>query len=184
MAETAVRIPRPMPGPVQIMPPEPVPHEVPRMAQTRVVVPPKVWRPMPAEMDDMLSWLVPRLQEKHTALDVDRVVHWLRGEMNNRFSLLVRTTMMVGLFQIVQSPMEPAPDVAEVFVRSRAPNNEEAVLLYKFALDWAQSVSAREFFGNKDSDAAMLHVQPAMNSLQKGYEVKKKSLFCVKIKSR
>ena len=184
MSDTAVQIKRPEPGPMAPPPAEIPAWTPPRMAAQIKPVAPKVWRPMPAEMDDLLSWLIPRLQDPWAELNVDQTIHWLRSAMTDPRALFVRTGMTCGLFNVVLSPLNPVPVVSEAFFRSRAPNNEEAILAYKFAVDWAASLSARKFFWNYDSDAAVLHVQPALNSLQKGYAVKKKSLFCVNIATR
>ena len=184
MADTAVQIKNPDAGPT----PPPVPDipawTPPKMAAAFRPVAPKVWRPQMAEMEDLLSWIVPRLQDPWVNLNLDQVVNWLRSAMTDSRSMLVRTSMTCGLFTVALDALDPAPVVQEKFFRSRAPNNEEAVLAYKYVLDWAASIGARKFFWNMDSDAAVLHVQPALNSLQKSYACKKKSLFCVNIGSR
>jgi len=179
----ALTIKRNDPGPAAPPVEEPIPWKLPHMAQAAAVIAPKVWRPQLSEMDDLLSWLLPTLRKAWPDMSDDHTVADIRAAMTDPRSLLVRTSMVAGLF-VAARDRRDGLKVAEDFVRSRAPNNDEATLLYRFAEDWAASIGARRFLFNLDSDAAMLHVQPAMNNLQKGYKVKKESLYSVEMTQR
>lgn len=152
--------------PQPVFPPDPPPHVAPRMGgpAPKIEVP-KVWRVKEPELDGILGWLVPRLQERWPRLSVDGVWLWLRATMSDRNSLLIRTENVVGLFQFGQNVLEPWPIVTETFVRYREKDNEQACDLYRFAKSWTQGIGARELRFDLDSDASMIHIKPALQNM-------------------
>lgn len=155
-----------VPLPQPVYEPDPQPFNPPRMSgPLPKIEAAKVWRVKEPELDDILKWLVPRLQEKWPRLNADGVWLWLRATMSDRNSLLVRTENVVGLFQFNVNVLEPWPIVSETFVRYREKDNEGSVLLYQHAKEWAKGIGARELRFDLDSDASMIHIKPALQSM-------------------
>lgn len=160
---------------------EPAPFVVPRMGAVLGTASPstKVHRVQEAELEAVLSWLLPRMQEAHPNLPPDGFNAFLRSHLFGPLSLLVRTENVVGLAVARYTLFDPtAPIVEEIFVRSREPANAEASDLYVFMRDWAAGLGAREFGYNRDSDCAMTHhVSPALQDVKKNFKVQKHSVF-------
>lgn len=166
--------------------PEPAPFIVPRMGGVLGVplAAAKVRRVQEAELEDVLSWLLPRMQEAHPHLPPDGFNAFLRSHLFGPTSLLIRTANVVGLAVARYTLFDPtAPAVEEIFVRSREPANAEACDLYVFMRDWALGLGARCFDFNRDSDAAMTHhVVPALHSAKQNLKVTKSSVFSVALR--
>lgn len=155
-----------VPIPQPVYPEDPPPFVAPRMGGP----PPKleqaqVWRVKEPELDGICAWLVPLLKEEWPRLSVDGVWLWLRATMNERTALLIRTKNVVGLFYHSSDVLEPWPIVTEKFVRCREKDQEGTCLLYQFAKTWASGIGARELRFDLDSDAAMIHVRPALQTM-------------------
>jgi len=159
---------KPEPGPTAAPLPEPVLHAVPRMADASP--PPKgespqVWRVTQVELDKLVTWLVPDLKRQWPRLSEEGVWMWFRAAIGDRRTLFVRTKSVVGMFHAWTDELEPWPIVIEKFVRWKQTANEEAVLLYQFAADWAKRIGAREMRFNEDSYASMqLHIAPSLQT--------------------
>lgn len=170
------------PGPVAVLPEEPVPFAVPRMGGIdSAPVSREVWRVQEPDMAELASWLVPRLQKDAPDLDPQRLASWMRSCFHERSALLIRTQDMCGLFMSEQTALDVRPIVFEKWVRARDRSvpNEQAVALYRFAKDWAMAINAARMEINRDSDAPMLHVGPALSDIKKDHRVQKLTLHTV-----
>lgn len=73
---------------------------------------------------------------------------------------------MVGMWHSTADILEPSPIVIEKFVRGTGfATNEEAVMLYRYAKEWARQIRARECVLGTDTDASMTHVAQALQTL-------------------
>ena len=162
---------------------EPVPHVVPRMASPIQVSPPRVWRVNEGDFGETIDWLLPVLLKDYPKMLATGTVSWLRAVMNDRTQLFVRTRNIVGVFASEPSVFDTINTIVrEKFVRSREPSNDEAVLLYRYARDWAVSIRAGKMIINVDSDAGMTNsagVVPGLSDIVKGFTVKKHSIYAV-----
>lgn len=169
------------PGPVADPPAEPPPYTIPRMGTSTPVVPRTVWRVQEADLPELGTWLVDRLQKTWPQLDPNGLAMWLRACFQERSALLVRSREICGLFLAETTALDPRPIVRERWVRTKDKEtpNEQAVALYRFAKNWAASIGALEFSINHDSDAPMVHVHGTLSDVKKNHIVRKSSLYTV-----
>ena len=168
---------RPLPGPREAAPPEPPVYQPPRMTAWVPQAVPAVRRITEAGFDATAAWLVPRLIEDKSGADPDAVTAWLRQMMNDPAVFLMRTDDLVGLAEIRRTTLMPAGIVSEVFVRSREPNGEQAVLMYRAMRDWAALIGAAEFRFNIDSEVGIMHVAAALMDRERETTPKKRSVY-------
>jgi len=176
-------IPTYKPGPTAPLPQEPPQYVVPRMSQQMAPVErPKVWRVQEPDLAE-LQWLPARLAKEHPNVDPNALFSWLRAAIIDRTNLLVRTERVVGLFAAEMSVLDPGhPTVREKFVRMSEKTNEESILLYVYARDWAASIGATEFVYDLDSDASMVqHVNPALSDIRRDFALKKAVVYSVRM---
>lgn len=175
-------IPNPLPGPRLPPPPEPVAIPIPRMGPA-LGAPATAVRPVTeSEFAELCAWLVPRLAADHPGGHPDFVQFYLWERMLNKSCWLAHAGPLVGLAEFHRSPVAPLGFVTEVFVRSREPDNANAVLLYRAMRDWAIGVGAAEFRFNIDSDAAMTQVTPALFDLSRDIAPRKRSLYVAQLR--
>lgn len=173
-------IPSYKPGPVTALAPEPPAHTVPRMIQQGAIKKLPVWRVQEAEFNE-LQWLPQRLGKEYPNLSVDGLFSWMRAAINDRLTLFIRSTKIVGLFNAETTVLNPGhPTVRERWVRSSEKDNEEACLFYRYARDWAASIGAAEFVYDLDSDCSMtMHVNPVLSDVKKNFTIKKSTIYSV-----
>lgn len=171
------------PGPTGPAAPEPAPYQVPRSSPVLAAHRPAVWRVQEADLGVTADWLIPRLQQTHPRLSPEGLFSWLRATILDRTALFIRTELIAGLFVSEPNVLDVVhTSVIEKFVRSREVSNEEAILLYRFARDWAVSIRAGRMIVNRDSDCAMVnHVCPALSDVKKDFIVKKSSIYTVQL---
>lgn len=177
------------PGPTAPSPPEPAPYQTPHMSNLRLSDPPKVWRPHEVELEEIHSWLIPRLKDKWPRLSEEGVLFMLKAAIADNHILFLRTPDVVGLFDIMPGHvLESKPIVNERFVRQRGRHsqmkhdtgaNEQGIALYRHVRDYGKSIRAREFNWGGDTDQPYTIVASALQDSRIGSENQKTQTFRV-----
>ena len=101
------------------------------------------------------TWLLDRLKERW-ALNERNIYGWLKSSMLSRECLCIKTAHAVGFAQVTHRPLEPRPDVTEVFVKVENPSDEqqlrEGAVIYLEFQRWAKSMDAAELMVDRFTD--------------------------------
>lgn len=103
-----------------------------------------VRRVVPAEIDGILEWAVPRFQQRFPRCTPQSVWATLNLGCQGGNMLFVRTDSAVGLFIAERTPWEPELAVYDVFVCKKrdAQNEDERDAIYRAGLRWAEEIGA------------------------------------------
>lgn len=124
-----------------------------------------VWRVRYSELLEVDLMVTAKLKTAWPNLSEGGVGHWLRMSMNDRMACFCRTENVVGLFNAMNSVLDPRPIVVERFVRSKKPSPKEALALYTFVRDWAVSINALALQFGVDTDVKVIeHVIEKWNT--------------------
>lgn len=110
-----------------------------------------VRRVVHAELDEMISWGLPRFLRRFPRCTGEAMWPILALAVNGGAYYFCRTDNACGLFVVMTSPEEPEPFVVDKFVvkRREAADNEERDAIYRAGLEWAKSLNAVSYtFGS------------------------------------
>ena len=156
MAEPAVRIRNPDPGPIDPPPPEPVEVPIPRMTVHRVSAEAPVRRVQASDIDGLVETYGPLLREKWKRCDDSVLKLWFRQAISERDIWFFVAPKVLGMFHVEHTPLEPSARLVETFTRkSKGATNDEQVEFYRFIVSLAQSAKIVEVNFNIDSNCAM-----------------------------
>lgn len=105
-----------------------------------------------ADLNDMGSWLIDRLQKKFPHLYTRMLSGWLSGAMGSNEFLFLRTDNACGMAVMTNNPMQEQPVVTEVFVLSRNGDLAEAATFYPAFRRWAKQIGASDMVIEQFSD--------------------------------
>ncbi len=179
------------PGPTEPEPERPKVFNPPRVSGIKTIPmgDEDVRRVLPADLDSLSQWVIPALQEKWwgDSLSENSAYKYLLMGINDLRRLLICTKYVVGYFETVQDYPSLNIDVKTKFVvaQPNAKYGDEGVNIYKFALEWADSIGAREFEFDWRTDIGLPnHVCPALFDLKKDRKVVKHSVYTVALPGR
>lgn len=108
--------------------------------------PTTVRRVVPAEIDWILEWAVPRFQHRYPRCTAQAWYGEFQMACQGGSFYFVRTNSAAGLFVAVRTPEEPEITVIDRFVvKRRDAADGEALSIYKAGLEWAKSIDAVAF---------------------------------------
>jgi hypothetical protein len=127
--------PHPSLEPVTIEPyRQPTKPDYPRTAVRRVV---------PAEIDGLIEWGLPRFKHRYPRATAQSIYPLLTLACGGGPLLFIRTESCVGLFAADRTPFEPELSVSDVFVcKKREGADDERDAIYRAGLRWAQEIGA------------------------------------------
>jgi hypothetical protein len=109
----------------------------------RDYAPTTVRRVVPAEIDWILEWGIPRFQHRYPRCTPQAWYGELQLACNGGSFYFVRTDSACGLFVAIRTPEEPEITVLDRFVvKRREAADGEALSIYRSALEWAKSIGA------------------------------------------
>jgi hypothetical protein len=122
---------------------DPVTISVERPPIKRDYAPTTVRRVVPAEIDWVLEWGIPRFQHRYPRCTPQAWYRELQLACNGGSFYFVRTDSACGLFVAIRTPEEPEITVLDRFVvKRREAADAEALSIYRSALEWAKSIGA------------------------------------------
>jgi hypothetical protein len=122
---------------------DPVTISVERPPIKRDYAPTTVRRVVPAEIDWILEWGIPRFQQRYPRCTPQAWYGELQLACNGGSFYFVRTDSACGLFVAIRTPEEPEITVLDRFVvKRREAADAEALSIYRSALEWAKSIGA------------------------------------------
>ncbi|HSS24199.1 MAG TPA: hypothetical protein VLL82_07310 [Mycobacterium sp.] len=122
---------------------DPVTISVERPPIKRDYAPTTVRRVVPAEIDWVLEWGIPRFQHRYPRCTPQAWYGELQLACNGGSFYFVRTDSACGLFVAIRTPEEPEITVLDRFVvKRREAADAEALSIYRSALEWAKSIGA------------------------------------------
>lgn len=102
-----------------------------------------VRRVVPAEIDELIGWGLPRFQQRFPRCTAQSIWPTLNLATQGGMMLFVRTESVCGLFVAERTPWEPDLAVYDVFVvKRREAADDERDAIYRAGLDWACEIDA------------------------------------------
>ncbi len=142
---------------------------------------PKVWALQDVDLEPVIAWLHPVLQKKWPRCMESSLRFWLKTAMNDRHTYVVCSKNVCAMVHVVMDVKEPEPRVIENFIRGNKHADEaERHMVYDHLVSWAQSIGAREFVFNIDSD--MPRVQPINRAAELKRKVESHPTYSVMLK--
>ncbi len=133
----------------------------------------EVRRVVEADIEEMMAWVMPRIQKIYPRCTVDSVMPMIRLALAGGKLALLRTDNAVGLFCAETTPWEPDINVYQIFLVSRVRTDDESAAfrdaseanqfrtslagglqptaILQAAERWARSIGARTFQYGQDS---------------------------------
>jgi hypothetical protein len=112
-----------------------------------------------SDLSQIGSWLITRLQQRHTSATPAMILSWLRSCTMDNDVWFVRMGEAIGMAMVRRVALEPHPIVSEIFMLAPEGDEADAADLYPYLKTWAQSVGAARMELLVYSDATRVQVQ-------------------------
>jgi hypothetical protein len=105
----------------------------------------KVWAVVESDLDELLRWCGPAIQEWYPGFEVVSLGHWLRAAIYDNSIRLVRTENVLAALEVSRTPWYPEGVATLRFIVNRGKRAEDAVEVLETLIAWAKGARVHEF---------------------------------------